>query len=571
MVFTDSKVSSFIAKRSIHLLNKTLQEKGRSILDARILDPCVGGGSFFISLLEASKLEPFGENNIIGIDIETEAIELAKKNLREYGIKDPESLNIYRADFLDDFSDSGFDLIIGNPPYIGEKGNKDLFSKIRTTEFGEKYYEKGMDYFYYFIEKSLDLLNDDGILAMITPTYWTRADSASKLRAKIRTVASFIDVIDFGEARAFKDAIGHHSMIFFLQKKSVEYFRHYQVKDKKKNIDELLESILSDMSSSQEKLDLNIDEVGKTFAKDVVSNKFCMRYSPYFSFIPKETEIIYEKIKEKAYCTLADLACINQGIVSGADKVTAKNITLIDYTSENNLEDSIKSIAVENYAEINVGEGIFVLNEIEAKKYIGRCNTLVPFYKNSDISPYDIKNPKYYLFYSTQNASDVDIKIMTEHLMKYKGILNKRRECLNGTLPYYCLQWSRKETVFTGEKIVAPQRALYPCFAYSDEPFYASADVYFITKMKENPFFLLGYLNSSFADFYLRNVGKKKGDYLELYQRPLSEIPIITMSEQSKSKIAQIAKKLSEIKTPYDYSEIEGYKQEIYGIIWQEL
>ena len=58
---------------------------------------------------------------------------------------------------------------------------------------------------------------------------------------------------------------------------------------------------------------------------------------------------------------------------------------------------------------------------------------------------------------------------------------------------------------------------------------------------------------------------------MELYQRPLSEIPIITMSEQSKSKIAQIAKKLSEIKRPYDDNEIEGYKQEINGIIWQEL
>lgn len=568
MVFTDSTVSSFIAKRSLKLLKASLQNKNQSILDARILDPCVGGGSFIISFIDALKadegfdkprLEVFLSNNIIGIDIENEAIKLTKKNLEVYGISTISSPNIYTADFLDGFKDKGFDLIIGNPPYIGEKGNKETFSAIKNTEFGKKYYEKGMDYFYYFIEKSLELLNEDGILAMITPTYWTRADSASKLREAIRNAASFIEVIDFGEVRAFKDAVGHHSMIFFLQKKQIKEFDYYQITDKKKSIDDILALILEDGINEVNKTTIqDVDKAIKPkngFTTDIVSNSFCMNYSPYFSFIPKYKQKIFDKIKEKAYCTLGDIATINQGIVSGADKVTKRNIRLLDN------EDGC----------VKVGDGIFVLTPSQAKDYIGKCKSLVPFYKNSDIESFAIKKPKYYLFYATVNAIESDKTIMISHLSKYKEILNKRRECLLGKLPYYCLQWARKESVFIGEKIVAPQRALTPRFAYSNEPMYASADVYFITQMKEDPYFLLGYLNSSFSEFYLRYVGKTKGDYLELYQRPLSEIPIINIKKESKLKIAELSKKLCEVNIHLESIEKSKYRDEIDNIIWQEL
>ncbi|VEH38973.1 Uncharacterised protein [Fusobacterium varium] len=42
-----------------------------------------------------------------------------------------------------------FNILLGNPPYLGEKNNKSIFQKIRETEFGKKYYEAKMDYFYF--------------------------------------------------------------------------------------------------------------------------------------------------------------------------------------------------------------------------------------------------------------------------------------------------------------------------------------------------------------------------------------------------------------------------------------
>ncbi len=620
MVFTDDKISDFMVRRSLNLLNAAFKSKNKSIKDARILDPCIGGASFDIALfkvleeyIEDFKIGNFLQNNFVGIDIEKSAIELAKKNLKEVNASYVGDLNLQCKDFLIDFDKRGFDLIIGNPPYIGEKGNKDVFTKIRDTEFGKKYYEKGMDYFYFFIEKSLEILNEDGILAMITPAYWTRADSASKLRETIRNVASFVDVVDFGDFRVFKDAVGHHSLIFFLQKKKRTEFNHYLIKEKKKNIGKILSGILNDMSSdffidkygtfvfnskhftdkdkksescidgyensifkmdnSISKSEISIFKPEETvinkgcfllkdkdssYIKSCVSGDFCMNYSPYFNFISRETQGIFEKIKKCTKTTLREIASINQGIVSGADKVTNRNLNILK-----------EHMSGEMIADINIGDGIFVLNEEEASKYLDKCSCLVGFYKNSDITAYSIKKPKYYLFYSTDKMNKEDEKIVINHLCKFEAILSRRRETLLGKLAYYHLQWARRQEIFTGEKIVSPQRALRPSFAYSNSELYASADVYYITDIKENTFFVLGYLNSSFADFYLRNMGKKKGRYLELYQRPLSEIPIICIAENKKNQIAYRAKKITEKNLTSE--EMNKLKSEIDSIIWSEL
>jgi len=68
-----------------------------------------------------------------------------------------------------------FDIIIGNPPYVGEKGNKDTFQKIAETTLGERFYERRMDLFYFFFHISLDYLRDGGILSFITTNYFITA------------------------------------------------------------------------------------------------------------------------------------------------------------------------------------------------------------------------------------------------------------------------------------------------------------------------------------------------------------------------------------------------------------
>lgn len=557
MVFTEEFISSFVVDRAFHYYTKGRDDKISALKNMKILEPSLGGGSFIFPIFDKLKTElestkdvqNFMIENFMGIDIEEKAVNLAKENVKDLleTKENGTTWKILEKNFLSSDFNGKFDVIIGNPPYIGEKGNKELFREVKTTEFGQKYYEKGMDYFYFFIEKSLELLNEDGILAFITPTYWTRADSAVKLRGAVRDVASFLEVIDFGEARIFKDACGHHSMIFILQKKKVNDFFHYTFKDMKRNLRSGLTSIIEDRKDNP------------YFERLLCNNNFTMNFSPYFVFASKKEQDIISSIQAKSHHKLRDVASINQGIVSGADKVTTSNIKYID-------EMDISSF------EIKKGDGIFVLKKEELKKagFNEDDNFIVPFYKNSSIEKYKVNPSNLFLIYSTNKIKGEDKENVIEYLSKYRKILERRRECKNGSLPFYSLQWARKRQIFEGEKLVVPQRATVGKFAYHNGEFYASADVYFITDMKVDSFFLLGYLNSSLVTYYLKYIGKSKGSYLELYRRPLGEIPIPVFDDAKMKEISRLAKEIYEKNSgEKDFEYLRQRENEIEDLIWE--
>jgi adenine-specific DNA-methyltransferase len=75
----------------------------------------------------------------------------------------------------------GFDVVIANPPYIGEKGHKERFHEVKQANLG-KYYLGKMDLFYFFFHLAFDLGNSRAQVAFITTNYYTTASGAVKLR-----------------------------------------------------------------------------------------------------------------------------------------------------------------------------------------------------------------------------------------------------------------------------------------------------------------------------------------------------------------------------------------------------
>ena len=91
-------------------------------------------------------------------------------------------------------------------------------------------------------------------------------------------------------------------------------------------------------------------------------------------------------------------------------------------------------------------------------------------------------------------------------------------------------------------------------------------DVYFITALPNSNIelkYVLALLNSKLLFVWLYNKGKRKGDTLELYQKPLSEVPII-FDEKVQDKIVGLADKL--LKNQDDYSTKEMINQEVYAL-----
>jgi adenine-specific DNA-methyltransferase len=272
-------------------------------------------------------------------------------------------------------------------------------------------------------------------------------------------------------------------------------------------------------------------------------------------------DTFFEKLKSSQY-RVGDLFHVNQGLHTGADKLSKKHIEKYQIDGE-------------------LGEGIFVLNssEIAALKLSKtEQRYLKPLYKNSDISKYSTKNypDLWFIDLSYPRNKDLDLNTIPKlirHLERFKCILENRVDSSLATAKKLNLWWViglRKQIKYDGPKIVNPQRSRWNTFGYNDSEWFAASDVFFITSnekssVKINLEFLLGYLNSKSVFAWLYFMGKRKGETLELTQKPVSEIPIPIFSKKAMEAIAKSAKQL--LVNPSDQKAIDS----IDNIIFDEL
>lgn len=294
-VYTPKEISTYILSETFksYFLDKDIKVE---LSKLSLVDISCGSGNFLVEALNwllEKHMEIFNEYKfyscwINGYDIDKEAIKICQQRIKEIleskGISNYE-LNINPIDSLLNDIGYNYDIVIGNPPYIGEKSNKEVFQAIRETDFGKKYYEAKMDYFYFFIEKGLDILKNNGILTYITTNYWLKADSASKLRDKIKKDSDFIFIDDMN-CSVFKRALGQHNLIFSLLK-----------------------------NKNNKKSKLKID--GKEF---YVSNSKLYNENEKIVLAPEDKIDFFNSISKKRSFLLGDKFNINQGIVSGYDK-----------------------------------------------------------------------------------------------------------------------------------------------------------------------------------------------------------------------------------------------------------
>jgi len=262
----------------------------------RCADLSCGTGNLLLPLLETimelykEKLGEYTYNRlwVRGYDIDKKALLICRKNilkmLNKYDIK-RKKIDLIEVNSLLRNIDETYDIILGNPPYFGEKNNKEIFEDMKKHEFGRENYEGKMDYSYFFIEKGIDALKDGGVLTYITTNYWFKADHAKKLRDKIKKNMTFKYINNYNRS-VFEDAIGQHNVVFTLVKDKVEC-----------------------------RLEI-IDQRERYF---IDSNKI-YNYKDKIILANEDSLERLNKIYNKRTHLLGELLNINQGIVSGYDK-----------------------------------------------------------------------------------------------------------------------------------------------------------------------------------------------------------------------------------------------------------
>lgn len=457
-------------------------------------------------------------NSIYAMDIDSRAVGITKLRLclslyQEQAFRSPINMNIYTGNSL--IQDLGetkddFNIVIGNPPYLGEKGNREVFREIAQTELGKRYYQGKMDLYYFFFHRAIDICKEGGIISFITTNYYLTANGGEKLRKDLKNRTRIIKFINFNEVKIFKTAMGQHNLISLLEKNS---------------------------SSNKSEIEVvTISEGGNIQSYKTPYDRVFEGDSAYIRIIEggdKNIKGILDKITQGI--KIKELYNVNQGIVSGADTLTNSHIKRYGIDGER-------------------GEGIFVLRdeEIEEKNFdLYERAILCPFFKNSDIGKYNsINTCDKRIIYINRSLKNIHNHYpnIKRHLDKYYKILSRRREVEKGYIEYFHLHWGRREEIFNGEKIIAPQRSLSNTFAYNDVSWYSSADVYYITPKVEGIGlkYLLGVLNSRLYYIWFYYRGKRKGNMLELYQTPLKETPIIFSPNKEGEVICLVDEMLKE-------------------------
>ena len=119
------------------------------------------------------------------------------------------------------------------------------------------------------------------------------------------------------------------------------------------------------------------------------------------------------------------------------------------------------------------------------------------------------------------------------HMLKFRPILEERLLTYNEHYHWTAIHRPRNGAVFENgvPKIVVPYRTKTNAFAYNEIEWFCRSDCYVITSKNTGLQLkaLLAILNSDTYFCWLYYRGKRKGEVLELFQKPLSEIPIILL------------------------------------------
>jgi len=462
----------------------------------------------------------------------------------------------------------GFDVIIANPPYVGESGHKDLFRKTKQGLLGQFYMGK-MDYFYFFLHLALNLAREEGEVTFISTNYYLTATGARKLRADIKQRSSVRRLINFNELRIFESAQGQHNMLTLLRKgcKHERLTNTCITKRSGLSTPEILNKILGWNDIESQYFKVLQEELYDGSENYIRLNRVKVGSGGHKTNI----NAVLDKLVMQGD-QLIRIANINQGVVSGCDYVSSRNQEKLPKSADVASGDGIFIFDLENPRDIQV-----VSSFAESEKKLLRR-----FYKNSNIGRYscNTRTSKRLLYIGRNFESLNDYPNISAHLKKFRPILSDRREVKNGLIKYFQLQWPRTEDIFISDKLIVPYRSEENTFAYNDTEWFCRSDCYVITEKTPTYSlkYLLAVLNSRLYFQWLYHRGKRKGEVLEMFQVPLSEIPVKCIDRDTQKPFVNLIDQILSAKKHDPKADttalergIDRLVYELYGLTEEEI
>ncbi|HEH6252233.1 TPA: Eco57I restriction-modification methylase domain-containing protein [Campylobacter jejuni] len=386
----------------------------------------------------------------------------------------------------DDGNFKGFDLIIGNPPYIRQEELKELKSHLAKNY---KVYKGTSDIYTYFYELGFNVLKDrGGVLSYITSNKYTRAGYGEALREFLLKNVKFLEYTDLNGIKVFDSATVDTSILCFEKSKS---------KDNKFKYLALSNEILKTCA-----YDIGLYKDFAEFSQNSLSKESFTFSDENASALKAKIERIGTPLKEWYGLN------INYGIKTGYNEAfiittEKRNEILANCKDEAEKERTAKLIRK-------------MLRGRDIKRYS---------YEWAGLWVINTHNG-----YKNQNGEKVEaINIenypsLKKHFDEFYPQLEKRAD--KGLTPYNLRNCAYIEE-FEKEKIVYPCiMAKEPCFSYETSFAFAMAPANIITSNSDILKYILAFLNSDFIYLMLRKFYMGGGIEGELKTNNLEKLPI---------------------------------------------
>jgi len=473
-------------------------------------------------LIEATLVENGKENKLI------EVKHLKAHNIRPYFL--------YKLNFPEVYEKGGFDIVIGNPPYVRQESIRELKPLLQHY----KVFTSTADLLVYFYELGYNQLNPDGILTLITSNKFMRANYGQKLRSFLKENTAIKIIIDFGDLPVF-EALAYPAVLL-TQKKKDNSNSIKAVAIESEDELEIFSNIFNEKAIEIKQKDLDDSSWRiETNEKNDIFNKLL-----------KDSIALSEYVNHKFY----------YGIKTGLNEAFIIN----EETKEKLIKEDSKSKDV-----------------------------IKPFLRGRDIKRYSITNPQIYLLFIpwhfplhdnpeiSGNSKEAESEFERQypavytHLKKFKNKLSERNKDETGIrYEWYALQRCAATYFeeFEKPKILMQGIMIEASYALDETGSYLNAPANFIASGDR---YLLGLLNSKLLWWFLSNqtISIQQG-YSRIYMYQIEKLPIRTTNDKTKKRIESLTVKIADLKkhghTSSDLeNEIDVLVYKLYELTYDEV